>query len=146
MQPKVKALGIILKGNEVLLEEQIRKHSQGDGLFYRPLGGTIEFGESSKAALIREFQEEIAVTITIQAYLGCIENIFRIEDQTGHEIIQLYLATFEDPGLLQQNTFEVREVAKRTQAKWVPLNDLLDGQLTVYPTGLKELLKKFQPR
>ncbi|WP_167355884.1 NUDIX domain-containing protein [Paenibacillus oryzisoli] len=31
----------------------------GTGFNYRPVGGTIELGEHSQEALIREFQEEL---------------------------------------------------------------------------------------
>jgi hypothetical protein len=36
MYPRANTLGIILKKNYILLEEQKGNHSKGNGLFYRP--------------------------------------------------------------------------------------------------------------
>lgn len=57
--------------------------------------------------LIREYQEEIKAAILIEAYLGCIENIFKIDDQLGHKLIQAHSAKFKDSVLLEYDSFEV---------------------------------------
>ena len=51
--------------------------------FYRPLGGGINFGESSSAALVREIHEEIAADVADLEYLGTLENIFRTTAPPG---------------------------------------------------------------
>ena len=78
MYPKAKVLGIVYCGEQILVEEFHGRHSKGEGTFYRPIGGSIEFGELSNQALIREYYEELQVEINIQHYLGCLENIFKI--------------------------------------------------------------------
>lgn len=88
MYPKANTLGIILRNNKILLEELEGKHSKGIGIYYRPIGGTIELGEKSSETIIREYSEEIAVDIKIKRYIGCLENIFRIDENIGHEITQ----------------------------------------------------------
>ncbi len=40
MNPRANTLGLIFRGNYILLEEQIGLHSQGSGVYYRPVGGT----------------------------------------------------------------------------------------------------------
>ena len=45
-------------------------------LYYRPIGGTIEFGERGEEAVRREFREEIAAELTEVRYLGTLENIY----------------------------------------------------------------------
>ena len=57
--------------------------------YYRPIGGGIEFGETSKEALIREVQEEINAKIEHVKYLGTIENIFTYNGMPGHEMVSV---------------------------------------------------------
>lgn len=76
MYPRAKTLGILLYNNQILVEEFQGKHSTGEGTYYRPIGGSIEYGEKSADALVREYEEELNVDIIIQQYIGCLENIF----------------------------------------------------------------------
>jgi ADP-ribose pyrophosphatase YjhB (NUDIX family) len=142
MYPRANTLGIILQHNCILLEELEGKHSKGIGLYYRPIGGTIEIGEKSDETLWREFREELGVEIIIRRYISCIENIFKIDENVGHEITQIYLADFKDKNLYQKDIFTVREANKITYAKWIPKADIITGKNVVYPDGLTEIIKK----
>jgi len=62
--------------------------------YYRPLGGGIEYGESSKAAVLREIQEELDAQIENIQSVGVIENIFTYEGEQGHEIVFVFDAEF----------------------------------------------------
>ncbi|MEI4770851.1 NUDIX hydrolase [Psychrobacillus sp. FJAT-51614] len=141
MYPRAKSLGIILKDNKILVEERKGKHSTGNGLYYRLIGGTIEFGECSKDTIIREFKEETALDIEIIDYIVCLENIFNIEDNIGHEIIQIYLVEFKDQMQYQKESFKIVEGSKITYAKWISLTDIFRGKIILYPNGLNEVLK-----
>ncbi|MFD1204652.1 NUDIX hydrolase [Sporosarcina contaminans] len=141
MHPRATALGIIIKEDDILLEEKIGKHSQGNGYYYRPIGGTIEFGETSDETLIREFREEIGAEIRIIRYIACLENIFTIEGIIGHEITQIYLVELVDKKLYENATFAVKEQTKVTTAKWIYKEDLFSGQKSIYPNGIVNLLK-----
>lgn len=89
MYPRANVLGIVTRSKQVLVEEQSGKHSKGTGFYYRPIGGTIELGEQSQETLVREFQEELGVQITIKSHVKCIENIYKIDEDIGHEITQI---------------------------------------------------------
>ncbi|KRF10173.1 DNA mismatch repair protein MutT [Paenibacillus sp. Soil766] len=141
MYPRANTLGLIIKNNHILLEEQEGKHSKGLGFYYRPIGGTIEFGERSDEALIREFSEEIGVQVVIKRYITCLENIFRIDDIIGHEITQIYLVDFKDKSHYQKEQFTILEGNKVINAKWVSKDELFLGKKILYPNGLTELLK-----
>src|SRR5689334_23480140 len=67
--------------------------------FYRPLGGGIEFGETSSDAITREVREEIGAEITDLKYLGALENIFTYNGERGHEIVQIHDGRFLDESL-----------------------------------------------
>lgn len=140
MSPRANALGIIYRDNHILLEENEGKHSKGTGLYYRPIGGTIELGEKSSETLLREFHEELAVEIIIRGYITCIENIYEIEGSIGHEITQIYEAAFKDPALYQKELFQVVEGNRITYAKWFDVEEFLDGKKILFPEGLIEVL------
>ncbi len=140
MFPRATALGIISKGDSILLEEQVGKHSNGEGLYYRPIGGTIELGERSDETLVREFKEELGTEIVIKRYMSCIENIFKIDGRIGHEITQVYLAEFKDKSFYQKAVLSVVEGEKTTVAKWVRIEDFLVRDKVLYPNGLIDLL------
>lgn len=142
MYPRANTLGIIIRNNKILLEEQEGKHSKGAGTYYRPIGGTIEFGEKSRETIIREYREEIAVDVEIKRYIACLENIFRIDGNIGHEITQIYLLEFIDQTLYQKESFKVVEGSKTTFTKWIPLEEIIGGKKILFPDGLTELLQK----
>lgn len=142
MYPRANTLGIIVKDNYILLEEQEGTHSKGIGSYYRPIGGTIEFGERSNETLVREFTEELGVDVVVKGYISCIENIFKIDEVVGHEITQIYLVDFKDRNLYQQEYFKVSEGNKVTYAKWISKEEIFSGKKVLYPNGLTELLKK----
>lgn len=143
LQPRANTLGILRRGNEILLEQQFAVHSGGSGPFYRPLGGTIELGEPSADALKREFKEEVGADIRILRYLDIVENIYTLKGQVYHEITLVYQMEFEDSRLLDQEHFVVTEDSKTTTAMWVSLEELSLDETTLYPSGLLDLIQKF---
>ena len=60
-------LGIARKDNKILVSEGYDKIK--NETFYRCLGGGIEFLETSKEALKREYKEELGINIDIEDYL-----------------------------------------------------------------------------
>ncbi|MCF4115786.1 NUDIX domain-containing protein, partial [Rhodovulum sulfidophilum] len=60
----------------------------------RPLGGTVEFGETAQTAVIREFQEELGITVKIVGSPTFIENIYVHEGSLGHEMLAIFDVTF----------------------------------------------------
>ena len=111
--------------------------------FYRPLGGSIEFGEYSAATIQRELQEELGAEVTDLCYLGALENVFTYNGQTGHEIALVYDGAFVDRSLYDRPSLDaVEDNGAPFRAVWLSLADcLLPGAPPVYPTGLLELLE-----
>ncbi|TDQ39807.1 NUDIX hydrolase [Aureibacillus halotolerans] len=142
MYPRANTLGLMIKDNCILLEEFEGKHSKGTGLYYRPIGGTIELGERSDVALIREYSEELGVDISINRYMSCIENIFKIDESVGHEITQIYLVDFKDTNLYEKDLFTVTEGNRVSYAMWIEKEDIITGKKILYPDGLTELLRR----
>jgi 8-oxo-dGTP pyrophosphatase MutT (NUDIX family) len=111
--------------------------------FYRPIGGGINFGEYSQAALVREVREEFGAEIERLRYLGTLENIFIYNRQPGHEIVQVYDAEFVDRSLYERESLVGLEDSGLTfKAVWKPLAELQNDSRPLYPTGLFGLLQK----
>lgn len=113
-------------------------------IFYRPLGGGIEFGEPGQKALIREIWEELDTAVTNLHYLATLENIFTFNGQPGHEIVLVYDGRFEDQSLYQRPLIKGREDnGQRFTAFWKSLNDFEGpGAPPLYPDGLLDLLRQ----
>jgi NADH pyrophosphatase NudC (nudix superfamily) len=135
------AIGIIRRGDAILVFES-REHDSGGQIFYRPLGGSIEFGELGHEALARELQEEIGAEIKNPRYLGLNENLFTSpRGERAHEIVLVYEAELADEALYEKDEMLVVEDSGATfTAYWKPLAIFQRGEAPLYPTGLLELL------
>ncbi|MCK1720006.1 NUDIX hydrolase [Bradyrhizobium sp. 141] len=105
----------------------------------RPLGGEIEFGESWRAALVREFNEELGIDVTLKGEPLMLENIFVHEGATGHEVMFISEVEFPDAAFRDQDRIDFREDnGEQIVARWFDLADLdVDGAPSLFPTGLK---------
>lgn len=130
------ALGILIKDGKILtVREFDRKKNE---IFYRLLGGGIEFGETGKDALKREFMEELGVEINVKKRLGVLENLFTFEDQKGHEICLLYSVEFSDKNVSEKEKLPMIEPQHAGKfAEYVDINTP-----RIYPNGWQELIKQ----
>jgi len=133
------AICVCRDGDRILVAEG--RDSKKNQTFYRPLGGTIEFGERGEATVTRELMEEIGATLTNVHYLGMLENIFVYEGRRGHEIVLVYDGKLTDCSFYQKEVIQGDELGQKFSAVWMRLDDFGDGRPSVYPDGLLELLK-----
>lgn len=110
--------------------------------FYRPIGGRIEFGETSAACLVREVKEELGEAAEPREFLGVLENIFTYDGRRGHEICLLHEARFADPAVYQAVERIGRDGRKILfRAHWIdPWK--MDPGIALYPDGLRTLLER----
>jgi 8-oxo-dGTP pyrophosphatase MutT (NUDIX family) len=109
--------------------------------FYRPLGGGIEFGESSEETVRRELREEIGAEVSWLKYLGTVENFFIFNGIPGHEIVQVYDGMLVEYGLYDQAVIPGKEAnEEEICAVWMSLDQFESGESILCPTGLLELL------
>ncbi len=137
-QIRVIAICIIRHGEKILVCEYFDKGK--DTPFYRPLGGAVEFGETTEQALKREIQEEIQEDITDLKLLTALENLFTLEGKQGHEIVYVYDARFADPSVYERESFEVHEETEILRASWRSL-DFFNDYHRLVPEALVTLLK-----
>lgn len=110
--------------------------------FYRPIGGGIEFGETSRQALIREVKEELNTKITALKKIGVFENIFTYQGEKGHEIIFVYDARFVDQKFYSNKKIIVSEEGVKSEATWLKMADMARKNILLYPVGLRELISR----
>ena len=135
------AIGIFRRDDRILVFES-REHDSRGRIFYRPLGGSIEFGEYGHQTLAREIREEIGAKVENVRYLGLNENLFRAPDgQRAHEIVLVYEADLVDKALYEKDEMLVTEDTGDTfKAFWKSLAFFQRGEAPLYPNGLLELL------
>ena len=123
-------------GNRILVTEFCEKGR----LYYRPLGGAIEFGERGAETVRREFREEIAVELTEIRYLGMLENIYEVEGERAHQIVMVFDGRLSDAGLYEKDIIQGDELGQPFHAVWKRLDEFGPGKPPVYPDGLIKLL------
>ena len=132
------AICVCRDGERILVAEYYDK-DKGQ-TFYRPLGGTIEFGERGEETARRELGEEIGAELGELRYLGMLENIYTYEGRRGHEIVLVYDGRLTDPGLYLKEFIQGDELGEPFKAVWKRLDEFGPGLPPLYPDGLLELL------
>lgn len=128
---RVLVLGLIQDGDRIFVSPGYDSVKQQ--MFYRALGGGVDFGEYSLDALKREFQEEIAAELTHIQYLGCLENIFTYQGEPQHELTLVYQCEFADSKFYQLEELEFTEKKRMKKALWVPLEKFRSGEFILFP-------------
>ena len=138
---EVKALGLAWRDGLLLASEIYRDDGSVKGV--RPLGGRVEFAETWRDALVREFDEELSVTVQAIGTPLILENIYVHHGVVGHEVAFVCNVTFPDDAYRQNGPIEYFEDnAEKCRADWYDI-DLLDcGDLELYPSGLKSQLQE----
>lgn len=138
MYPRAKAFGLAIHHGRLLVQE----YHTGDETYYRPLGGSIELGEKSAHTVIREFQEELHTEVETTNYLGCLENIFHLDEDIGHEIIQLYSVRLLDTSLYEMKKMNIQDTQIVSYAKWIPVTAFIQKEKALYPDGILKYIQQ----
>lgn len=141
------AICVFLRENKILVTEG--RDPVKVETFYRPLGGGIEFGESSEETVRREIMEEIDVEVDDESlrYLGALENIFMFNGSPGHEIVLVYDGGLKEPEWYQQAVIWGKEAnGEDIRSVWKDLDEFITGKSILYPTGLVKMLVASTPQ
>lgn len=102
--------------------------------FYRVLGGSIHFGETTEEGVRREIKEELKSEIENLRLLEVLENRYTYEGRQGHEIVFLYQGDLADKSLYEQNPIHIIEATYEFYTDWVTVDDIIRGEKKLYPT------------
>jgi 8-oxo-dGTP pyrophosphatase MutT (NUDIX family) len=143
-KPKIRPIVLCLfrHGDRILVSRDYDSVKQEH--YYRPLGGGIEFGETSRDAIIREIREELDAEIENLIWLGTLENLFILEGEPGHEIALIYDATFVDRSIYERDSLigHEREVGLSFVAEWKSFDELRRDPARLVPEGLAALISE----
>ena len=129
-------LGILERDKKILVSkgyDEVKKET-----FYRCLGGGIEFLETSKDALKREFREELNIDIKVGNFLGISENIFTYNGKNAHELILFYDVQIEDKDYREK--YHIIDDNSETDAVWIDIDKFKNKELKLYPDEMFKYL------
>ena len=130
-------LGIVKRDNKILVSKGYDKIK--NEIFYRSIGGGIEFLENSKDALKREFKEELNIDINVGDFLGISENIFTYNGRNAHELILFYNVDISD--LNYKEKYHIIDDNCETDAMWINIDKFINKELKIYPEEVFKYLK-----
>jgi histidine triad (HIT) family protein len=133
-------IGVIKNADNQYLFMECQDHSTGK-IFYRPVGGGIEFRETAEAALAREFQEELGKKIKIDDRIFVQENLFELEGLPGHEIAFAFKCEFVQPSDYEFDSIEINEPnGVKNRAVWKSIEEAKSESRPIYPKNLLQYL------
>jgi 8-oxo-dGTP pyrophosphatase MutT (NUDIX family) len=110
--------------------------------FYRAIGGGIHDGETSAAAVEREFREELGVEVSAGEIVGTVENVFQWDGESQTEVVVLRRVSFEDESLYERDRFHGVDAGGSVEyeATWETLAELRARAEPLYPEGIDAIL------
>jgi 8-oxo-dGTP pyrophosphatase MutT (NUDIX family) len=128
-----RAAGVLLQGHRVLFQRL-----RGDAKWALP-GGRVQLGELSSEAVVREFEEEIALTVRVARPLWIAEMIFDLHGRRRHQTCCYFLVTHPD-------VESIVATDSRLEFKWFDIASLHADRIapTFLVDGLRSLPQEAQ--
>jgi 8-oxo-dGTP pyrophosphatase MutT (NUDIX family) len=140
VRPRVLALAVIRREDGALLLAHGVDSGKNDEVFYRPLGGGVDYGEHSRETVKREMLEETGCEVEVGKLLGFVANIFTYAGRLGHEVVFLYETKFVDRKLYEKEVFPVIDSKGEGEAVWRTPQEIVDAGEKLYPVELADLV------
>lgn len=126
-----------------LREGHVLVHRATHELFWTLPGGRAEIGETSAETLIREMDEELGVTVTVERLLWSVENFFHFEKRDWHEIGYYYLMLVPETFPFAPGTIihTVEDGKYAIEFKWVPATAPAMKSLPIQPNFISHRIE-----
>ena len=137
---RFKALGLHWRDHRLLAAEVLENAGGVKGV--RPLGGSVAFGATAEAAVIRKFREELGIPVEGVGPPIFMENIYPHEGSIAHEVLAIFEVKFAENAFKNETRIAFHEDHGVTCfAEWFALETLdLPDQPRPYPDRLKARL------
>ncbi|WP_435076071.1 NUDIX domain-containing protein [Halococcus sp. AFM35] len=134
------ALAAVRRENGEILVAEHEDPDENDP-FYRLIGGGVEFGEHSRDAVVREFREELDVTLTNVAHIGTYERTFTFDGERSHEIWRVFAGDIAEGWPYKHERFEGHEpeLGETFAVTWLAPNRLRNDVTFYDPIVLDDL-------
>ena len=134
---QVKSLCVFERGESIFVSKS--PDSVKKDYYYRPVGGTANFGEISIDTLRREITEELGTEIIDATLENVFENVFVCDGHPGHEVIFMYKAKFSDKKFYEKDEYELTESnGEKNPVYWINKAKFVSGELRLVPEALLE--------
>ncbi|MDN3609520.1 NUDIX domain-containing protein [Vibrio ostreicida] len=131
MQHRIRAAGILLKGDQILLLN-VRDFS---GQYWIPPGGGMEDSDqSSKHCVVREFKEEAGLDVEV-GELICVREFLETQSNRYHSEFFYLVSRYQgEPHI--DNLTGLNDENYIQSVAWVPVSELTEKR--IYPAELKD--------
>jgi 8-oxo-dGTP pyrophosphatase MutT (NUDIX family) len=136
---RVVAVGLAWRDGRLLVSEI--RDGRGRLIGARPIGGSIEYGETREQALRREFLEELGIGIRVTGPWHAFENLFEYDGVLGHEFVFAAEIALLEPGVYARDeVIYTIENGDSVRAIWASPEDFAARGVALFPAGLADLL------
>lgn len=127
----LRVAGVLVRDGKILVQKDNGGHE------YALPGGSVQIGETTEAALIREYQEETGAEIEVKKLLWTEENFWEYNGKKHHGIIFYYLLGLKNKFDIPDNSeFVPHRDNINVVIGWMPISEI--ENVTIYPVFLKE--------
>ena len=139
----VRVYGILIEDGKVLVSDEYIK---GNNITKFP-GGGLEYGEGTKECVMREFREELNLSIEVLSHFYTTDFFVNSAFSNQSQIISVYylvqsLEPFEFP--ISTQLFDFKEIKEGAQSmRWVDINTISENDFTfIIDKHVADLLEK----
>jgi ADP-ribose pyrophosphatase YjhB (NUDIX family) len=108
--------------------------------FHRLIGGSVELGERSEVAVVREVAEELRATLLEPRLLGVLESVFTYDGEPGHEVVFVYAGRLAEGDVVPPDGGWYDDVGQPMWVEWRRRDEGDGGAVPLYPDGIGDLL------
>ncbi|MBO5023828.1 MAG: NUDIX domain-containing protein [Clostridia bacterium] len=123
-----RSAGVLLRNGKILVQRE------RDGEEYALPGGSIEFGETSKQALVREYAQETGADVSCGRLLWIEESFRRDGGKKTSELNFYYMVELSGEGIPDTGKFMPQKDNERVLYGWLPLENI--DKVKIYPEFL----------
>jgi 8-oxo-dGTP pyrophosphatase MutT (NUDIX family) len=136
---KTKVIGLAFQAGRLLAFEVTDDAGRLRGV--RPLGGSIEYGETREEALQREFREELNTEIAITGDWSVFESLYKKGEEIRHEFLFAAPIRLLDRQIpLEGEATYLEGDGSLCRARWFEIAALARGEPVLFPDALLPFL------